>query len=581
MKQSVLALTLALASLASACVDDDAVGPSTPAAPNAVVQPVAWPAWSLLASSLAPDGGVAPFFPGATIPGFLIDGDDDIVVGSGGSPVVPGTYYALIAKADFSDGSFAPYMGAYTAFNGIVAAGFMSPSLGPTPYGPGAPILQTFSFEPGLAPNIEDPPIDLPLPDGAVGAEVYAMGAGARPLIVGAAVDGAGDRHAVFWDYIAVIDQYGVFELPGGSVSNATDMNRNTIVGSIDGHPAAWPIDNLSGYTEHTLVDGEFTGVNLGGTAVGLLTAGGGIVGPLGGPFETLPFEPMDVNDQRYIVGGNRVAPSVGLLRLRTGAIRPFGPGIDGSLGTLGLFVTNGGLIGGGVSAGFGLIPQMWNFALGPDADGDRVPDGLDLCPDHRNPDQIDSNSDFIGDLCTPPVASLTASHVTRPEGSEVIFDATDSTDPFGKPLSYAWDFADGPAETSERRVVRHAFTDNGTFDVQVTVSNNNASDVATISYTVTNVRPTLSVTPQTLTPTVGASTSFQLDIADAGAADIVDWHVQWADGTAVSRGTCGNSCTVNPEHVFTAPGTYRARAIVTDDDGGSRTVFVELVVSE
>jgi hypothetical protein len=37
---------------------------------------------------------------------------------------------------------------------------------------------------------------------------------------------------------------------------------------------------------------------------------------------------------------------------------------------------------------------------IGPDLDGDGVPDTLDLCPSRADPDQADTDGDGVGDLC-------------------------------------------------------------------------------------------------------------------------------------------------------------------------------------
>jgi hypothetical protein len=41
-----------------------------------------------------------------------------------------------------------------------------------------------------------------------------------------------------------------------------------------------------------------------------------------------------------------------------------------------------------------------YNAAYHDDADGDRIGDSIDNCPDITNPDQLDSNGNGIGDLC-------------------------------------------------------------------------------------------------------------------------------------------------------------------------------------
>ncbi|MEZ4472804.1 MAG: thrombospondin type 3 repeat-containing protein [bacterium] len=47
----------------------------------------------------------------------------------------------------------------------------------------------------------------------------------------------------------------------------------------------------------------------------------------------------------------------------------------------------------------------MPDAAMGPDRDGDGVPDATDNCPDVANPDQADGDGDHAGDLCDPSPA--------------------------------------------------------------------------------------------------------------------------------------------------------------------------------
>jgi len=68
--------------------------------------------------------------------------------------------------------------------------------------------------------------------------------------------------------------------------------------------------------------------------------------------------------------------------------------------GQVGFYGYDTGFDGGG----FGNTNAWFTFlALGwLDRDGDGVPDDIDNCPDHFNPDQRDSTGDGIGDACTP-----------------------------------------------------------------------------------------------------------------------------------------------------------------------------------
>lgn len=68
-----------------------------------------------------------------------------------------------------------------------------------------------------------------------------------------------------------------------------------------------------------------------------------------------------------------------------------------------------------------------------------------------------------------PPTAVISADATTGPAPLTVHFDATQSSDPEGRPLSYHWAFSDGPI--SESAVTSRVFTSPGTFMVVLWVT--------------------------------------------------------------------------------------------------------------
>jgi hypothetical protein len=71
------------------------------------------------------------------------------------------------------------------------------------------------------------------------------------------------------------------------------------------------------------------------------------------------------------------------------------------------------GLLGGAaIGAALGGLVGWWvgdRDARGPDADGDRIRDRQDNCPQQRNSDQQDSDGNGRGDACDPPAAAAAA----------------------------------------------------------------------------------------------------------------------------------------------------------------------------
>jgi PKD repeat protein len=120
-----------------------------------------------------------------------------------------------------------------------------------------------------------------------------------------------------------------------------------------------------------------------------------------------------------------------------------------------------------------------------------------------------------------------------------------------------------------------HTYFDDGTFNVTITLRDNRGGvDVQATTMTVHNLAPRVHG--------VGLTTSGRLfntgETIEVGGAfeDFGPWDThtavwEWGDGTTtpVVFTETGNYVTVNGSHVYTTPGAYRVRLVVTDDDGG------------
>jgi glucose/arabinose dehydrogenase/regulation of enolase protein 1 (concanavalin A-like superfamily) len=117
------------------------------------------------------------------------------------------------------------------------------------------------------------------------------------------------------------------------------------------------------------------------------------------------------------------------------------------------------------------------------------------------------------------PTASITSSPNAGLAPLTVQFSSAGSSDPYGLPLTYAWDFGDG-SPTSTSANPSHLYTTNGTYTATLTVSNGSQTASASIQVVVGNTPPTASIT----SPVVGATYNGGDTISFSGTAtDAVD----------------------------------------------------------
>jgi DNA/RNA endonuclease G (NUC1) len=177
----------------------------------------------------------------------------------------------------------------------------------------------------------------------------------------------------------------------------------------------------------------------------------------------------------------------------------------------------------------------------------------------HLLPDQIEI---AVESNTKPPVARLDGPYVSL-EGSEVMMSAASSTDPDSDPLSYRWDLGDGT--TKHGAIISHAYAQDGTYDVRLTVTDP-LGLVATTSTTtaVSNVAPIISTfSGATLLPgeTYTAIGSFTDPGADRWTA-VVDY----GDG-AGQRPLVLVGKTYSLSHTYATPGAFTVTVRISDDD--------------
>jgi DNA/RNA endonuclease G (NUC1) len=193
--------------------------------------------------------------------------------------------------------------------------------------------------------------------------------------------------------------------------------------------------------------------------------------------------------------------------------------------------------------------------------------DFFSLLPDNIE-NAIESND-------TPPVAAISGA-TSGAEGASLSFSASGSSDAdAGDALTYAWTFGDGGTATGLN--VTHAFPDNGTYTVTVTVTDSHGVyDTKSMTVTTTNVAPVITgfSTP------AGSKTGAQVTVSfsDAGSADTHTALINWGDGQT-STVNAGLATSASATHAYANVGWYSVSATVTDDDGASVSTATQTLV--
>ncbi len=172
--------------------------------------------------------------------------------------------------------------------------------------------------------------------------------------------------------------------------------------------------------------------------------------------------------------------------------------------------------------------------------------------------DPSGNTSEFSHDFGSdaPPTAVIGFTSLTVDEGVAIPFDASESLDPQGSPLSYSWSFGDGATATGVDPI--HTYRAVGTFNVMLTVNDGfGGISSATAAITVNDVPPAF--VPRAFTPPVTFASPTPGDGFGAAVASVAG---NAAIGAPFDNGP---SATDHPGAVFLYDG-------VPTDDGVSTT---------
>ena len=129
-------------------------------------------------------------------------------------------------------------------------------------------------------------------------------------------------------------------------------------------------------------------------------------------------------------------------------------------------------------------------------------------------------------------------------------------------------DFGDGRVEelrfSGQAFSLGHRFGDDGTYDVEVMVSDDEGgSGNQSFTVTVNDVAPLLEISGPA-SALVGAPYQLNFSVTEPGNGSLLQWSVNWGDGTLEML----SGSTEQAEHTYTAPGERTIEVSASDEDG-------------
>ena len=159
----------------------------------------------------------------------------------------------------------------------------------------------------------------------------------------------------------------------------------------------------------------------------------------------------------------------------------------------------------------------------------------------------------------------------TATEGDTVELAASFSDRGILDTHTIAWDFGDGNT-TSDTLTPSHVYTDDGVYEVTLTVTDNDgASTSSSINVTVNNAAPAITSLTGDTQINEGDRANFSASATDPGS-DELSYTWDFGDGETAT----GTDVT----HAFAQNGNYTVIATVTDDDGAFTNSTLEVVVN-
>ena len=181
------------------------------------------------------------------------------------------------------------------------------------------------------------------------------------------------------------------------------------------------------------------------------------------------------------------------------------------------------------------------------------------------------SGDNIIVDISflSKPHAVADADDAVIAEGLELQFYGNESWDEDGNIVSYTWDFGDGNFAYTDNPI--HIFTQNGTYNVKLTVCDNNDLCDSMILSIFVNKPPIAVVEISKLTIMLGETIAFDASESYDIDGDVEFYYWNFDDGYTSSQATA--------DHEYKNSGTYNVSLKIIDDLNDITTVYYTIEV--
>lgn len=226
------------------------------------------------------------------------------------------------------------------------------------------------------------------------------------------------------------------------------------------------------------------------------------------------------------------------------------------------------------------IVSSYWDFGDG-DTSNDKNPQHIYDTPGTytvnltiKDNDNIESNfAKTIVLSDNTPIADFTYTPEKPLANKNIKFNSTSIAYPDYHIENYTWDFGDGSDLIYEEHVnVTHQYVNNGTYLVNLTVSDNTTATANDSVIKIIKVGLSADFTYSHDIPSIDDVVTFTDISSVPDGSTITNWTWDFDDGTIIENDT-------NPSYQYSSPGYYMVKLTIKDDKNSTDTILKQIIV--